>query len=272
MVWAWSMAGVVDGEELEGAARPRRLVPESLYRGHPHVEAETLLAMDRGVEGRVWRNYLLSAGQWWPQAPTLQEWNQFRRAAGLVPVASVPPVESHPLGERTWTPPHALGLGDMVGRHRTLAIAIVLGLGVAVLSSQLAAGLGLVFARWKIEREIATQDRGVQAILAARERAMADASAIESLLALRPPAGQIQLLAEVTALLPGGRWKLLDWRMPEPGKLELVAQVINPDPRALVESWEESGRFRSVTVELGRDAREVTIRADVAKPVQGRAQ
>ena len=38
-----------------------------------------------------------------------------------------------------------------------------------------------------------------------------------------------------------------------------------PDPRELVESWESSGRFRNVTVELGKDAREVDIKADVVR-------
>lgn len=263
MVWAWSRAGVLEGDGLEAVSPPRRLTPESLYRGQPRADGESLLAMDRGVEGRVWRNYLLGACQWWPQVPSQQEWNQFRRAAGLAPEASMPAVEASELADRTWTPPRAAGLADVVTRHRALAVALACGLGVAVLSAQLAAGLSLVVACWQVDNEIAAQDRGVQTILAAREKAMVDATAVDALLALRPPAGQIQLLTAVSALLPAGGWKLLDWRMPDPGKLELVAQMPKSDPQALVESWEASGRFRNVTVELGRDAREVDIKAEI---------
>ena len=264
MVWAWSRSRVLADDQLEGSQAPRHVMPESLYRGQPQAEGGGLLAMDRGVEGRVWRNYLLNACQWWPQTPTLQEWNQFRRAAGLGADMAVPQVETPPLADRSWTPSRTVGLGDVVNRHRQLVGALAIGLGAAVLSTQMAAAFSLVVASWQVDRKIDAQDRSVQAVLAAREKAMTDARAVDALLALRPPASQVGLLAAVSELLPGG-WTLLEWHMPQPDKLALVARIANPDPRVLVESWESSGRFRNVTVELGKDAREVAIQADVVR-------
>jgi len=268
MVWAWSRGKVLDDEAVAGSTPPRRLLPESIYRGQPRAEGCELVAMDHGVEGRVWRDFLLATSQWWPQPPSLREWNLFRRSAGLPAENALPEVVAPVEGEAVfvaWTAPKVLGLGEVVGRYRTVAIAAAAGIVTAALALPLFAGAKLLVSNWNLEREIAAQDRGLQEILAAREAAMGDAVAVDALLALRPPAGQVELLAALPGLARGPGLQLMEWRMPEPDRIDVVLQMARPDPRALVEQWEASGRFRAVTVELGRDAKEVNIKAEVVR-------
>ena len=98
-----------------------------------------------------------------------------------------------------------------------------------------------------------------------------DRAAIEAQLASRPPAGQIQLLFEVDRLMGGG-WRLQEWRMPDPARLELVANKNNPDARAIVSAWEGSGRFKDVTSEIGRTPGEIKVSATIVRPPAGKKE
>lgn len=270
MVWAWSRARVLGlPDEDADAELPRRIVPESLYRGQPLERGEQLLAMDRGFEGRAWRNRALVANEWWPAMPTLPEWNLFRRGAGLAPASAVPKVVASDLADAPWSAPRALGLAEIATRHGSTLAAAGVGLVVALLSLSLVAALALQVSLWQVEGEIAEQDEGLQRILAAREQAGRDADAIESFLAMRPPAGQVELLATVVDLLPASGWSLLEWRMPDPGTLEIDLSMPRSDPSALVQVWESSPRFEGVTVELGRRAGEVSIKARIVRLTPG---
>ena len=64
----------------------------------------------------------------------------------------------------------------------------------------------------------------------------------------------------------GGAWRLQEWRMPDPGHLELVARMSNPDARAIVSAWEGSGRFTDVTAEIGRTPGEIKVSATIVRP------
>jgi hypothetical protein len=264
MVWAWSRAGVLDTDDAVAPA-PRRLLPESLYRGAPRPHGEEAVAMDHGVEGRVWREHALVASAWWPGPPDLRTWNDFRRGAGLGTDPSVPaPVEAA-LAGGPWTAAPKVGLGEIASRYRTLLAAACLGIAVAVLGSMLASAVSLMVSIHLVDNEIAEQDEGVQRILLAREQAARDAAEIESLLELRPPAGQVELLAAMVGLLPPGGWQLLEWRMPDPANLQVDLRMAQPDPSALVQSWEASEQFEGVSVELGRTPDEVSIKARVVR-------
>jgi hypothetical protein len=116
----------------------------------------------------------------------------------------------------------------------------------------------------QVEGEIADQDEGLQRILAAREQAGRDAEAIEALLALRPPASQVELIADVAPLLPpAGGWELREWRMPDPTSLELDLRMPQADQAAIVAGWEASPRFSGVTVDVLQAADEIGIRARI---------
>jgi hypothetical protein len=169
------------------------------------------------------------------------------------------------LGHTAWTAQRTERWGDVATRHRSTLAAIALGVGVATLAAPLVAAVALLVSIQQVENQIASQDKGLQAILTSREQAERDLAAVEDLLALRPPGGQVDLMATVLGLMPAEGWQLLEWRMPDPAKLEIVVRMPRPDPRALVETWEASGRFTGVTAELGRTPEEITISADIVR-------
>lgn len=264
MVWAWSHRHVLEIGDGELVPPPRRVTPETLYRGAPHEGEAALVAMDEGVEGRVWRDHAMVACQWWPEPPVLDEWNNFRRGAGLAASAGMPLVEAAPLLRLPWTRQRVGGLTDIAGRHRMVLQRVVIGLVVALLAIPLAASVRLAVKTAMLERVIEEEAASVGETLAAREAAERDLAASEQLLALRPPRRQLQLISSVISAVPGGNWKLLEWRMPDARSLEVVLQMANPDPTALVRGWEATGVFQNVAVDLGRTGTEVTIKADIA--------
>ena len=272
MVWAWSEARVL---EVEGTRlpRPRRILPEPLLRGGALHEGAALVAMDEGVEGRVWVTDMLIASTWWPTAPALGEWNLFLRGAGQPAQSRVPMVEPAPLSDQPWSRPQRRGLGESVLRHRTAWRAAVVGIAALLVAGPLASAARLHLQAVQVERRIAGQGEGLQRILAAREGAERDAAAIDALVELRPPASQIQLLATVVQVMPAGSWELLEWRMPDPGRLEVDIRMSNPDPQALVSAWEKSGLFNDVSAELARASDEIGVRARIVgarTPGEGR--
>lgn len=262
MVWAWSEGRVL---EVDGARqpRPRRVLPEPLLRGAPLQEGAVLVAMDEGVEGRVWAADLLVGSTWWPAAPGLAEWNLFLRGAGQPAQARVPAVQAAPLADAPWSRPQRRNLGESMLRHRTAWRAALAGAAALAVAGPMASAARLHLEAGRVERRIEGQGEGLQRILAAREAAERDAAAIDALVALRPPASQIQLLAAVLEVMPAGGWELLEWRMPDPGRLEVDVRMASPDPQALVAAWERSGLFDDVSAELARANDEIGVRARI---------
>lgn len=269
MVWSWPGALVSAGvDEIAGA--PKRVWPESLFRGQPEPEGVRLLALDEGVEGRVWRDGVLVASQWWPDTPPRDEWEAFLRGAGLPPAGDVPvPVEA-PLQDAPWSRQRAVALNDFARHRRALALAAVAAAAFAI-AMPLAASLRLLTKTVLLERVIAEDEAKVAHLLAAREAAERDRAAVERALALRPPARQLELLSAAIAATPGTGWTLLEWRMPDRRTVEAVLRMPSPDPAALVRGWEKGGLFRDVTVDLGRSGGEVTVRARLDDPLAAEA-
>lgn len=266
MVWAWPRSMLRDAADGVVRVAPWRVVPESLLRGEPLAGGEVLVAMDRGVEARVWRDHALVASQWWEQAPELGEWNEFRRGAGLAPAAATPLVEGGGLADVPWRRRRSRALGDVAQEYRTHLAALAVGLAAAAVCIPVASAIKLRVATHQIEREIAGQDARLKRILDARDAAARDVDAIQRLLGLRPPAGQIRLLAAVTELVPAGAGEMLEWRMPDASNLEVAFRMANPDPAGLARAWEASELFEGVSVELGPNPEEVRIKARIVRP------
>lgn len=270
MVWAWSNGQVRD---LRGgvAVAPRQVWPESVFRGEACADGACLIADDEGVEGRVWRDAVLVASQWWPEPPSLAEWNAFLRGVGRPAMQALPDVEAPPLATTPWTRHRAEALNDLAARHRGLLQAAAVALAVALVAAPLAASLRLAAKTYMLDRVIEREAQGVRPILEARESAERDLAAIDGLLALRPPARQLQLMAALFSALPGTDWQLLEWRMPDSASLGVTVQMSNPDPAAIVRALERSGVLTDVSVDLGRARNEVTIKARVrgAPPAAG---
>ena len=264
MIWAWSTGQILDLGDGEITPAPRRVLPESIFRGTTHADAALLVAMDEGLEGRVWRDHAMVACQWWPGAPDLEEWNALRRGAALAAVAAVPSPEMWPLAAMPWTRQRAEAFNDLASRHRKTLQVLAVGLVLALLMVPLAASMRLLAKTALLERVIEKQTASVGSVLQARESAERDLAVVDELLKLRPPARQLRLLATVVAATPGTGWQLLEWRMPDSGSLEVVLRLANPDPTALVSGWEGSGVFSSVSVDIGRAGNEVTVKATIA--------
>lgn len=272
MVWAWSRDQILDaGQDAEQLLAPRRVLPESLYRGQPQREGEELVAMDTGCEGRVWRGGILVATRWWPQPPALADWNNFRRGAGLQPAQQVPETLPYPLAERPWSAPQLRGFGEVVGQQRRLLVLVVTGLAAAAIGTLLVAVISLKVSIWQVDRDIQDREQALEKIIVARDRALAGQVAIDNTLAMRPPAGQVQLLSTVSTLMRGP-WQLVEWKMPDADNLQLTANMPTADPSAIVTAWEASGQFRDVTAEMGAQPNQVVVKARVmrSKPKAGR--
>jgi hypothetical protein len=268
MVWAWSRDAILDaGQDAEPLAAPRRVLPESLYRGEPQREGEELVAMDAGCEGRVWRAGMLVATRWWSQPPMLGDWNEFRRGAGLQPAMQVPEPLPFPLAERPWSAPQLRGFGEVVGQQRRLLLVLATGLGAAAVGALLVACIALKVSIWQVDRDIQAREQALDKIIAAREGALAGRSAIEKTLALRPPAGQVQLLSAVNRAMRG-TWQLVEWKMSDADNLQLTANMPAADPRAIVTAWEASGQFADVTAEMGAQRNQVVVKARVLRATQ----
>lgn len=263
MVWAWSQRDTLAVLDDDGGEPPRRIVPESLFVGSALADEVALVALDEGYEGRVWRRNVLAASIWWPELPSLAQWNGFLRGAGRAPMDAVPESAQATVADAPWHVVQAANLSDILGRHRVLAARVAVALIIAALCYPLAGIARLAIAQAGVEREIASQDASLQAILTARDQAERDAQAAQALLDLRPPQSQIALFAHAMAAIPGTGWRVLEWRMPNRDALEVLLNMPRPDPRTLVEAWEGSGFFSNVTAELGRNADEVVIRARI---------
>ncbi|RZA22304.1 MAG: hypothetical protein EOP93_00425 [Lysobacteraceae bacterium] len=271
MVWAWSKSRIEEGDDVEARPPPRRVWPESLFRGQPKSEGEELVALEEGFEGRVWRDGVMTASCWWPAVPALDEWNEFRRGAGLPPASAHPvPVETG-LGDRAWTAPKAIGVGEAFGRYGDYLALAAVGVGTAVVCALLVGVLALKVSTWQLEREIAEREQSLERIINARDRALTARAAIDVRLALRPPAGQVELLALVGSLM-AGNWQLVEWKAPDAQSLEVTARMANPDPRAIVSAWEASRRFSGVTAEIGRQPDTVVVKARVLRTRTGQGK
>lgn len=264
MVWTWSRSRVLEGEDGQSMPSPRRIVPESLFRGQPRADGQELVALDAGHEGRVWRDNVLVSSHWWPEVPPLQDWNEFRRGAGLQPADGLPEPMPYPLSERAWSAQRNQGVAESLGQYRQKALLAVVGIGVAAVAALLVGALALKISIWQVDRRIAAQEQTLGRIIDARDNALQARAAIESELALRPPAGQLELLALVGELIPG-RWQLLEWKMSDAETLQVTARMPNGDPRAIVTALENSKRFAEVTAEIGRQRDTVSIKAKVLR-------
>lgn len=270
MVWAWSRAQVLSGQDGAMLSPPRRLIPESLFRGQPQPLGEELVMLDEGVEARVWRDGALTGSRWWPELPELMEWNEFRRGAGLPPAPTLPEPLAPSLAERPWQHLGAQGLEEQFGHYRRHLGLAAAGVACAVLAAFLVGEFALRWSIWQVDEQISEHEQALGKIIAARDRAFSGLRDVDAELALRPPAGQVELMSIVDGLMRGS-WQLQEWKLIDASNLQVTAQMVNPDPRAIVTGWERSGRFTEVTAELARQPNTVVVKARIlaAKRAKG---
>ena len=264
MAWAWSRGRVLAGPDGMALPQPRRVLPESMFRGAPQVSGEQLVQLDEGLEGRVWRDNVMVASRWWSEPPELAEWNEFRRGAGLSPAAAAPDILVSELQTQPWAASGSPDIREAFGHYRGYLALAAAGIATAVLMALLVGVVALKISIWQVDKQIAEQEQVLDKIITARDDALQARAAIDARLALRPPAGQIELMGLVSGLMRG-QWQLLEWKVPDARTLEVTARMVNPDPRAIVTAWEASKRFTDVTAELGKQPNSVVVKAHVVR-------
>ena len=262
MAWAWSRGRMLAGPDGMELSPPRRVLPESMFRGAPQISGEQLVQLDEGLEGRVWRSNVMVASRWWSELPDLAEWNEFRRGAGLSPATAVPDSVASELQTQPWAASNSTDIREAFGHYRGYLMLAAVGITTAVLMALLVGVAALKYSIWQVDKDIAAQEQALDKIITARDEALQARAAIDARLGLRPPAGQVELMGLVSGLMRG-QWQLLEWKLPDARTLELTARMTNPDPRAIVSAWEASKRFTDVTAELGKQPNSVVVKAHV---------
>lgn len=272
-VWYWSQARV---RALAGSVGGRdRFRAEALFVGGPHDEADQLLSLPGGAEGRLWREGSLLASRHWPHAPDASQWQQFLRGAGLDPTGAVVPTPAPVAIAGTAWQASGASPGDVLGRLAPHAPAIAGAAGLVVLAAfawQFGSGLRALWGLAEAERRAGRVEAGLEQILQARERAEADRLAIEDLLALRPPVPQIALLAEATRLMQDTEWRPDLWSQPNPETLEVRFTAPRMDGEAIVAAWEASPLFSDVTPSLASRGDGMTLNARVQRSNEDAAE
>ena len=267
-VWYWSRSKV--RELLGGEWTPRTTcVPEALYTGQVHPDADEVLALSQGCEGRLWKHDgRLLASRWWAQSPSPAQWQGFLRGAGIAATADMQAPEAitaTPPAEQRWQTASTRSRLALAGLDAYLP-RLFAGLGLAVLvlfswqiGTALRAGVDILRTRQAAQ----DLDEPLKRILAARDRADAAQGQAASLLTLRGGPSQHRLLAEATRVMGNQDWQLKVWQQPVPDRVEATLIMDSPDPEAVVAAWEASPLFSDVRTELSRNQSEIVVRATV---------
>ena len=270
-VWYWSASRV---RELAGPLPARaRFHAEAAHRGALHEQDQLELldlsvpaardgASGAGLEARLWRNGHLAASRWWSHPPSDPAWQVFLRGTGLPPSLAVPALSPAPLHERP------LGGGTQIdtlsGQLQAQWPLLATGLGCLVVAAfcwQLA-GIARAYAEnGKVEDRISQLEKRLDAVITARNTADEAAATVESLLALRPPASQTRLLAEIARITPAGDWSTMQWQQPGPETLEVTLKGNGLDAAAIVNAWEQSPLLQDVTPATANRPDELLIQA-----------
>ena len=272
-VWYWSSARVM---ELAGALPKRaRFHAEAAYRGSIHADdrLELLQPADadadaeqaqpgHGMEARLWRGGHLLASRWWPQAPSASAWQTFLRGVGL-PLSTTPMPEPTAAGlnERSMgASAQADMLANQLQAQWPLLATAVGGLVLALFCWQLT-GIAHAYAENSaLEKRTAQLEQRLESVISAKNAVDQASDTIASLLALRPPASQTQLMAEIARITPAGDWHVIQWQLPSTETLEVTLKGSKLDSAAIVKAWEES-RFLQDVTPTSSTAGELTLRA-----------
>lgn len=272
-VWYWSKARI---PHVPATARGRvRHRAEALFLGGIR-EGDTceLLALEtpneagqvvaHGFEARVWRGGRLVSTRWWPALPTDAEWQDYVRGSGLAPDTPRPVAAPAQLLASPLAPLRAgkSALGpQLAGRWRVIALGLAAPLALP-LAWQTAGAARAAWERRQVEQRIDVITTRLQRIVDARAQADAASARITELLALRPPASQSRLLAEVATLTPK-EWQVQSWSLPSPDTLEVTLKGASSDPSAIVSAWEASPLLEDVSPSSSSRNDELTLQAKI---------
>jgi len=247
LVWVW------DGDKRRAEssrlnALPDRIIPETLVRPQQadFEELDDGTAVDLvtcldGCEGRAWREGQLVASRWWPEVPSLQDWNRFLLTVDRAPHAAVDaPQEQEVPTSSHWQPSDLLR--SLAGSEaRQLAVL------VAVFALVSAYQLGLIIygaaASSGLESKIETLNQSVTPILEAREAAYEYQEAANSLARLHNAPLQMEFIVSIQDLLKaaedqGHELSLAGWHYQASGDAIITIETASVSASELLSLFE----------------------------------
>ena len=266
-VYAWDGTEVNDAIAAAGED-PGRVTPwpETFFRP-PGFDAAGLAEMSEGLEGQVWKQGLLVATRWWPEAPPAREWVMFLRGAGLDLTrdpASLRPAQSNSeLLTAPWTSQNTpiSNIWGLVQNSRVAAIAATII--AAPFFYFIAEAAVLSVGTLRAESAIAGMNGANQSLRADRSSALANLDAVSSYLSLEKFPPQFDLIAAATDLIKDKKVSIAEWGF-DSGNLDLVLQADHPlDAALFIEAFEKDDHFSGVSGTLGNQERELHLRMQV---------
>lgn len=264
-VWYWSRGRV--SALIPGTNGRASFVSESSHIGSVEDDAIQVFALASGFEGRVWRGRRLVANRWWATQPLGTPWQAFIRGAGLPPATAMPPpIEASIRGQR-WSPAANGGLralrGSQLESHLPRVYAGGALCALCLFSWQLGSTVRAAIDARQAQQSMEALDDSLRQILEARSTADSAKAEIDALMRLREGVPQHFLLAEAARLLKDTSARVQLWQQPHPERIEVTLSMATPDPEAVVQTWEASPFFSDVSVELGRQAGSLLLRASI---------
>jgi hypothetical protein len=260
-VFFWS-ASTVAAAMAEHGFRPRlaHVVPETFLQPPLHDGVRLTQAIG-GFEGQVWRDGILEASRWWPEAPSDEAWSLFLRGAGHLDPIVCPETQVLPLMDRPWVPRQ----GMLTAGPRLPTPLQACAAAVAVLMLP----IGYDGARYARLRQTETELRSQLAatalangtILTAREVAIGAAQRARSFLAFEAMPQPLEIMAEVTGLLDGLALQTETWSFDSRQLTLHLVSSTEIDSAYLVRIFEEHERFQNVTGNSEADRRAMTLKA-----------
>lgn len=268
MVWSWP-AQVLSAPTTDGLAWAQgdRALPEAVLRGEPIADGVELVALERGVDARVWRNGALVASQWWGDLPDALSWQRFLRGAGWPGDSALPEPSSSAWRDSPWSiakPALFDGAGLQAARAPLLAAAAAL---LAFwLAWPLGEGLRHALGASSTESKIEALSSSLGEVLWSRDQAQRSALAVQDLLSLRAPSSQLALIALLQERFGSQGYRAVEWDMQQGRRLRLVMLAPGADAQTVVQTLRDTGRFDDVRIEPGTVANQLVVNATLRNP------
>lgn len=250
LVWLWDAARL-KALMAEAGVKTARAMPESVLHP-PLTEGLRLVRCLDGVEGQHWREGILRDSHWWPDSPTGLDWRRFQRSCGAA-VGDIPAIETLTLLPTPWGR-HQQALNLLDSRYQRIALFGALALLGGVASMRAGTLWKWLQANQALEVELAARRAAAEPVLQAREQAVADQAVAERLARLSRYPRQLELKVAVSsALTDGGQREVrfLEW-LYSPGKLEVVVEDANAEPRRYVTVLQNLPMVAEATVQAER--------------------
>jgi hypothetical protein len=255
-VWIWNQ----QQQQMllrEVGLKKATVFPETVLYPRPLAHVIQLIESIEGVEGQIWNNGLLTGSHWWAQLPSKVEWNNFQRqhhfpANVLMPTPFQPPKLKRPWGKNR----------KFMGSLNIYRESLWLTLGTIIFTTLFTWQIVTIW-RWQqalhqIQAPVEQLTEQVAPILTARTQAMQDKSQIEQILALIPFPSQLELMAQVSQLLPQSGTIIKEWYY-QAGELRFTIETTRRDPTFYVENFQMVPWFKDVKVENGRTPEQIVI-------------